>query len=101
MAARNKGEVIMKLLPIALLLTSCATLSPETQAELKLEVIVSANITAEVAVREHCPRTTLETAVLLASRLAFDAAVGSGLPEAHQRRISEARDETNRVCGIQ
>lgn len=90
----------MKLLPIALLLTSCATLSPESQATLKFEAITTANVAAEFAVRQRCPRNQLEMGLLIGTRLTFDTTVGLSLPEPYQRRISEARDETNRVCGI-
>ncbi len=86
----------------ALCLSGCAlnTQPPGPVTDLKLEGITAGAVAGEIAVRARCPRSTLETAVLLSLRLTFDTGVGFGLPEPYQRRIVEARDETNRVCGI-
>ncbi len=54
---------------------------------------------AEAAARNRCPSDSIDVALLIGPRLAFDATVGGRLSPAQRDRVAAARRETDRVCG--
>lgn len=83
-------------LACAALVSACQT----TSAGDITSPAVLATEAAEIAARERCPRTSIEIAVLVGLRRAFDLRVGQGLGESDRERIEAARGATDRVCRI-
>lgn len=89
----------MKILLIPLLLASCATLTPEEQANQAAASALIVLINGEASMREHCPSAMAIQAIRMAADVAAQSqAIAFTMDQLRQR--DEARAETDRLCSF-